>query len=200
MKVKILIPLLMIFGAIGWLVTANLKDANYFYKANELAALGDRVYTMNLRVKGRIVPGSIKSKINERPVIFTIHEEDAEVVVHYVGEAPLPDMFKDRAEAVVDGTMRRDGVFVAEHLQAKCASKYEAGLDENLADGQGGYPQAEGDSAYGEQAQPVAQNDAAPVTGDGSVTQVADAGDTAKADAQSAPTTAADKQPTDAKE
>lgn len=199
MKVKILIPLLMIFGAIGWLVTANLKDANYFYKANELAELGDRVYTMNLRVKGRIVPGSIKSKVNERPVIFTIHEEDAEVVVHYIGEEPLPDMFKDRAEAVVDGTMRRDGVFVAEHLQAKCASKYEAGLDEQLADGQGGYPQ-EGAPAYGEQAQPVAQNERSQVADNAAVTQVADAGETAKADGEPAPTAPANTQAADAKE
>ncbi|CAM2005812.1 cytochrome c maturation protein CcmE [Acanthopleuribacter pedis] len=157
MQAKIFIPLLLIFGAIGWLLTTNIQNANYFYKVNELEGLGDRVYNMNLRVKGRIVEGSIKSKINERPVIFTIHEEEAELVVHYMGEAPLPDMFKDRAEAVVDGTMGRDGIFVANHLQAKCASKYEAGLDESMVDGSGAYPQGEKPAGYGDPAQPVAQ-------------------------------------------
>ena len=139
MQAKIMIPLLLIVGAVGWLVTSNLAGANYFYKVDELPALGDKVYDIGLRVKGRIVPGSIKSKPNDRPVIFTIHENDVELVVHYIGEAPLPDMFKDHAEAVVEGKMRRDRVFEANHLQAKCASKYEAGLTEEMVDGS--YPQ-----------------------------------------------------------
>ncbi len=38
----------------------------------------------------------------------------------------LPATFKDHAEAVVGGQMGTDGVFRANKLQAKCASKYEA--------------------------------------------------------------------------
>ena len=70
-----------------------------------------------------MVIGSIEKG---KPTAFTIAENEKELKVLYVGEEPLPDMFKDRAEAVVEGTMRGDGVFEAVHLQAKCASKYEA--------------------------------------------------------------------------
>ncbi len=124
MPLKVWLPLVLILTAISWLAFSNLNKANYFYKVDELPASGDPVYRGSLKIKGRIVVGSIKDE--QRPVIFTIAENEKELVVHYVGEEPLPDLFKDRAETVVEGTMREDGVFEARHLQAKCASKYEA--------------------------------------------------------------------------
>ncbi|MDJ0836070.1 MAG: cytochrome c maturation protein CcmE [Acidobacteriota bacterium] len=124
MPAKVWVPLVMIIGGVCWLAFSNLSKANYFYKVNELPAMGDAVYQNNLRVKGRIVPGTIVKE--PKPILFTIHEEDVELKVRYVGTEPLPDLFKDRAEAVVDGKMAADGVFEATHLQAKCASKYEA--------------------------------------------------------------------------
>ena len=44
----------------------------------------------------------------------------------YVGTDPLPDTFKDGAQCLVEGKVQPDGRFVAETVQAKCASKYEA--------------------------------------------------------------------------
>ena len=44
----------------------------------------------------------------------------------YDGIEPLPDTFRDGAQAVADGKMGSDGVFHAAKIQAKCASKYEA--------------------------------------------------------------------------
>ena len=45
----------------------------------------------------------------------------------------MPDTFKDGAQSLVEGHAMPDGRFVAEQVQAKCASKYEA------APGQGNY-------------------------------------------------------------
>ena len=44
--------------------------------------------------------------------------------VSYKGTEPPPDTFKDDAQALAEGTYGRDGVFHANVLQAKCASKY----------------------------------------------------------------------------
>ena len=44
----------------------------------------------------------------------------------YVGSDPLPDTFIDKSQALVEGSLQRDGSFVAQQVQAKCASKYEA--------------------------------------------------------------------------
>lgn len=124
MRAKVWLPLLIILGSIGWLAGTNFEKANYFYSVEELPTLGDPIYQDSIKVKGRIVAGSIdKSTV---PVKFTIQENEQELRVHYVSEEPLPDMFKDHAETVVEGQMRADGIFEASHLQAKCASKYEA--------------------------------------------------------------------------
>ena len=45
--------------------------------------------------------------------------------VLYNGIDPLPDTFKDGAQALADGKLGPDGVFQANKIQAKCASKYE---------------------------------------------------------------------------
>jgi cytochrome c-type biogenesis protein CcmE len=44
-------------------------------------------------------------------------------VVYNGTEAP-PDTFKDDSQAMAEGTYGHDGVFHANKLQAKCASKY----------------------------------------------------------------------------
>lgn len=124
MAAKIWVPLILIVGGISFLAFSNLSKANYFYNVEDLPPMGDEIYQGNLRIKGRIVVGSIRKE--NSPVAFTIAEVGKELEVVYVGHDPLPDLFKDRAEAVVEGSMRADGVFEAEHLQAKCASKYEA--------------------------------------------------------------------------
>jgi cytochrome c-type biogenesis protein CcmE len=46
--------------------------------------------------------------------------------VVYRGTEPLPDTFRDGAQALADGRIGSDGVFLASQIQAKCASKYEA--------------------------------------------------------------------------
>ncbi len=140
MPAKIWVPLLLIVGGVSWLAMSNLNSANYFYDLEELTALGDEAYERTLKVKGRVTPGSIKA--DQRPIAFTIAENDQSLDVLYVGEEPLPDLFRDRADAVVEGTIRPDGVFEAVHVQAKCASKYEAGPP-TAEDGQdaGSYPE-----------------------------------------------------------
>jgi cytochrome c-type biogenesis protein CcmE len=44
--------------------------------------------------------------------------------VTYKGSEPPPDTFKDDSQALAEGSYGRDGVFHANVLQAKCASKY----------------------------------------------------------------------------
>jgi cytochrome c-type biogenesis protein CcmE len=44
--------------------------------------------------------------------------------VSYEGRDPLPDTFKDGAQALADGRLGPDGIFHAQEVQAKCASKY----------------------------------------------------------------------------
>ena len=46
--------------------------------------------------------------------------------VTYTGKDPLPDTFRDEAQAMADGKLSEDGTFHASAIAAKCPSKYEA--------------------------------------------------------------------------
>jgi cytochrome c-type biogenesis protein CcmE len=59
-------------------------------------------------------------------VDFVLDGEGKQLPVSYVGSDPLPDTFIDKSQALVEGSLERNGSFTAQQVQAKCASKYEA--------------------------------------------------------------------------
>jgi cytochrome c-type biogenesis protein CcmE len=70
-----------------------------------------------------VVPGTIQHE--GKVVKFVITEGSQYLPVEYVGTDPLPDTFREYATAVVYGQYGRNGIFTANGMQAKCASKYE---------------------------------------------------------------------------
>ena len=119
----------VILIAIAYFAFAGYNEGKAYYRTiDELQAMGNNADGRRLRVAGFVQDGSIVR--DGTRVTFTLEQnaEDAThtMLVHYVGSGPVPDTFKDHAEAVVEGTCGADGAFVADHIQAKCASKYEA--------------------------------------------------------------------------
>jgi cytochrome c-type biogenesis protein CcmE len=117
--------IVIVVGTLIWLATAGIKDNQTYYKTiAELGQMGNQAYVKRLRVGGDIGAGSIVRKGNA--VEFTLVQQKLNLKVAYDGSDPLPDTFRDGAQALADGKMGRDGVFHASKVQAKCASKYEA--------------------------------------------------------------------------
>ena len=75
---------------------------------------------------GTVVPGSIEwDPYRSRPE-FTITDGEHTLKVRYVGNAVLPDTFKDEALVVLEGQFHQtDQIFSADVVFAKCPSKYE---------------------------------------------------------------------------
>jgi cytochrome c-type biogenesis protein CcmE len=114
----------VIVGSLVWLAMAGIgESATYYVTIEELGGMHNAT-AKRLRVGGDVEPGSIVK--NAGRVEFTITQEDRKLQVVYVGQDPLPDTFRDRAQALCDGQLRADNVFEAHKVQAKCASKYEA--------------------------------------------------------------------------
>ena len=108
---------------LGYLAYTGVEESkSYYVTIAELRGMGDAAHTKRLRVAGDVVPGSIKRQ--GTTVEFLLKEEDKTLAVIYKGTEAPPDTFKDDSQALVEGKFGRDGVFKAEHLQAKCASKY----------------------------------------------------------------------------
>jgi cytochrome c-type biogenesis protein CcmE len=113
----------VILGSLVWLATAGISNSQTYYKTiSEVNQLGDSAKARHLRVGGDVQTGSI---IRSSGVVhFTLVRDKLMMKVAYEGHDPLPDTFKDGAQALADGRLGPDGVFHASEIQAKCASKY----------------------------------------------------------------------------
>ena len=100
------------------------QSKTYYHTISELSSLHGTARRQRMRVSGNVQAGSI-SHVDGR-VVFVLEENGQDLPVSYVGTDPLPDTFKDGAQALVEGRLNSQGRFVAELVQAKCASKYEA--------------------------------------------------------------------------
>lgn len=115
----------LIVASLVWLAVGGVKDTKTYYKTiPELEQMGSEAHSHRLRVGGDVKPGSIVKTGSQ--VNFTLHQGGQTLNVVYTGLDPLPDTFRDNAQALADGRLGTDGVFQASKIQAKCASKYEA--------------------------------------------------------------------------
>ncbi len=115
----------VVIGTLVWLAMAGMSETKTYYKTiGELGKMGTQAYGKHLRVGGDVESGSIQRVGNQ--VQFVIIQDKLKLKVAYIGTDPLPDTFKDGAQALADGKLEQDGVFRAAKIQAKCASKYEA--------------------------------------------------------------------------
>jgi cytochrome c-type biogenesis protein CcmE len=114
----------IVVGTLVWLAAAGMNETKTYYKTvAEMNEMGERAYTTRLRVAGDVEPGSIVRKAQAVEFVL-VQDNTHKLRVAYTGSDPLPDTFRDRAQALADGKMGRDGVFQASKIQAKCASKY----------------------------------------------------------------------------
>ena len=117
--------IVVVVGTLVWLASAGMKETQTYYKTvAELGQMGDQAFGKRIRVGGDVANGSIQHVGNQ--VHFVLVQDKLTLKVAYSGSDPLPDTFKDGAQALADGKLDRDQVFHATKIQAKCASKYEA--------------------------------------------------------------------------
>ena len=150
----------VILGTIAWLALSGYNSSkSYYVTIPEMHGMGEKAYHSQLRVEGFVQPGSIEH--SGPHVTFVMNEFESHspkaaagrvLKVSYKGSEPPPDTFKDDAQALAEGSYGRDGVFHANVLQAKCASKYAPA-------GPNGQPGAQPGTTP---AQPAAAPDASP--------------------------------------
>jgi cytochrome c-type biogenesis protein CcmE len=107
---------------LAWLGYGESKT--YYHTIAELETLQGAARVQRIRVGGTVAPGSIRRMTGR--VDFVLQGEGKQLSVSYVGSDPLPDTFVDKSQALVEGSLAANGNFVAKHVQAKCASKYES--------------------------------------------------------------------------
>jgi cytochrome c-type biogenesis protein CcmE len=123
-QLKFAIGSALIVLTLSYLAFSGYQESKtYYHTVPELYAMKDAAYDKRVQVSGDVIAGTIKRE--GKVVNFVIGQEPQTLRVRYVGKDPLPDTLIDRATAMATGKMQPDGVFVADTMLAKCASKYE---------------------------------------------------------------------------
>jgi cytochrome c-type biogenesis protein CcmE len=120
----------MVFLAVasGLTLYALGQKTSYFYMPGEIAGAqiepGQRIRLGGLVEKGTVVRGE------GRDISFSVTDQVGSVTVAYSGI--LPDLFREEQGVVTEGTLRQDGVFVADSVLAKHDENY---MPKEVADG-----------------------------------------------------------------
>lgn len=131
-RVKLSVGIGVVLIALVWLAASGFQEAKtYYYTVDEVVARAGEVGGARLRISGEVLEGTIARRADG--LHFVLGENGKELPVLYAGLDPVPDTFKDHAKAVVEGQLGADGALVADKIQAKCASKYEAMYEEEQA-------------------------------------------------------------------
>ncbi len=110
-----------VIGA-GLLTLSALKDqASFFYAPSDVAAhppTPDKA----VRLGGLVETGSLRKLPDGVSITFTVTDGKASVPVRFTGVTP--DLFREGAGVVAEGSFQADGSFVATDLLAKQDEKY----------------------------------------------------------------------------
>ena len=125
-QLKFVVGSMVMILTLAYLAYSGYQDSkSYFQTVPELYAMKDAAYGVRTQVSGDVVAGTIVRSNDGKVVDFVIGQQPQTLKIRYVGKDPLPDTLIDRATAVASGSLGRDGVFTANQITAKCASKYE---------------------------------------------------------------------------
>lgn len=112
---------ILLIAAVYLLLSAVRGATAYYLTVAEIKAQGPS--QRSVRVAGDIVGDSIVWSARELRLEFEIADESGKLPVVYHGSRP--DMFRDGAQVVLEGSYTSDGKFQARNMLLKCPSKYE---------------------------------------------------------------------------
>ncbi len=123
-KLKYLVAGVIVVGALVGLIYSGVRDSMvYFYTPSEIKQKQDELRGRAMRVGGMVVDGSIRWDPQTLLLTFQLTDGQGTVFVRHKGTAP--DLFKEGAGAVVEGTWTPDGYFRASTIMAKHSEEYK---------------------------------------------------------------------------
>jgi cytochrome c-type biogenesis protein CcmE len=122
-KLKFGIGIGVILAVVVWEGISGFQQSKtYYVTVNELTS-GKRA-RHRVRVGGLVAQDSLERHAGK--VTFRLAQDANSIPVTYVGSDTLPDTLVGGSQAIVEGDYTASGEFLAEKVQAKCASKYQA--------------------------------------------------------------------------
>ena len=122
-KLKYLVAGGIVLAALVGLVYSGMKESMvYFYTPSELKEKAEAARGRALRVGGMVVEGSVRWDPQNLWLSFALTDGQSTVPVRHKGTAP--DLFREGAGAVVEGTWAPEGYFRSSTIMAKHSEEY----------------------------------------------------------------------------
>lgn len=130
-KIKFIVGGIVIVALIGYLIISSISTAGaYFREVGEVLEQQKTLTGKNLRVSGMVVSESVRYDAANLDLRFNISDPtDAskQLAIQFHGVQP-DQITRANTEAIVEGTLGRDGTVTANNLMLKCPSRYEEGV------------------------------------------------------------------------
>lgn len=120
-RIKLLAGGLVLSLAVGYLAFAGMKKGWVYHLPVDQFVNDKQYHDQRVRVCGRVSANELAVNPGRLTASFTLLGDTQKLPVVYRGT--IPDTFKVDAEVVVEGRVDPQGVFQAEVLMTKCASK-----------------------------------------------------------------------------
>ena len=123
---KLLIALVVLIGAFGYLALIAFQSATvYYYTVGELQDLGPTPEGRMVRVNGKLVEDSFERIDTSTLARFSL--TDGADTLSAAHDGILPNLFfNEHSEIILEGSYGQDGVFQSHNVIVKCPSKYVA--------------------------------------------------------------------------
>ncbi len=123
-RAKLLVGGSVILVAVGFLAFAGVREGWVYYLPVDEFVAEQAVQDRRVRLHGTVSGEGLEMNATMLTAKFDLRGEVSSLRVEYTGV--VPDMFQAERDVVVEGELGEDGVFKADVLLTKCASKYEA--------------------------------------------------------------------------
>ncbi len=125
MRAKIAIAGLVLALTVSYLAFAGVSSGWVYYVEVDEFLADPQMQQQRVRLAGRVVDDERYSADGSRlTAAFTVEGEGVELPVIFTGA--VPNTFKQDIEVVLEGRLDEHGVFQADFMLTKCASKYQA--------------------------------------------------------------------------
>lgn len=113
---------LLMLGIAAVLITKSFKSNLVFFFTPTQVESGEAPKTGSFRIGGMVEEGSLKRLPDGLRVEFKVTDTAKTMQVQYKGI--LPDLFKEGKGVVAEGSLSKDGLFMADQVLAKHDENY----------------------------------------------------------------------------
>jgi len=123
MRLKLTLASVVLAGAVGYLAFAGVQRGWVYTLGVDQYAASPEQQAKRIRLCGKVSEEQLDIRKTQLAATFLLKGEHQAIPVSYHGV--VPDMFKAGGEVILEGQRDGAGVFQADVLITKCASKYE---------------------------------------------------------------------------